>query len=101
MDDKQWQAYEARHAALRRQYRRRRWGIVAISLAYISGSTTALALLVYPYRMDIGLFALIFNFIVSFFLSLHAIHANRAEEQAHREALTEQAPVGKIRLHDD
>ena len=100
MDDKVWQAYEAEHAALRRRYRRIRWRIALIWLAYFSATTALLALVVYPWRMDVGLFALIFNTLASSFLTLFCINGRLKEEQTQRQALIEKAPVGKIRLHD-
>ena len=100
MDDKIWQAYEAEHAALRRRYRRIRWRIALIWLAYFSVTTAVLLAVVYPWRMDVGLFALLFNTIVSVFLTLFTVNGKLKEEQTQRQALIEKAPVGKIRLHD-
>ena len=98
MDEKLWRAYDEQHAALKRRYRRIRWRIFLIWLGYFSASTALLWFVVYPWRMDVGVGALIFNTMVSVFLMLFAISGRLKEEQSQRQALIEKAPVGKIQL---
>ena len=101
MDNKLWQEYEAQHAELRRNFRRRRWHIFLWFLLYIAVSTAGIFLFVYPRWMEVAVFALIFNTAFSLFYTLFAINGKLKEEQAQRAILTEKAPVGKIRLQDE
>lgn len=98
MDEKAWKAYEAQHAELKRQYRRIRLRIFLVWLGYFAVSTVLLRLVVYSWRMDVGVGTLVFNTVVSVFMMLFAINRRLKEEQAHRQALVEQAPVGRMQL---
>lgn len=98
MDEKVWRAYEEQHKELKQRYRRIRWRIFLIWLAYFGASTAALCLFVYPWRMEVGVGGLAINTLISLFLMCFCLSSRLKEEAAQRQALTEKAPVGKIQL---
>ncbi len=102
INEKAQAEYEAKLAALHKNYKKLRWGVRLVWLIYF---IISMGLLIYfLYDRNIGVFwvAVLINGMGSIVMMSYFLKLWQQQEQKQEQQLIEQAPIGKIRLgHDE
>ncbi len=98
MDEKQWQAYEQKHTALKRRYRwlyLRTW---LIWMGYYAATTALSFWLLLERHHNPLIYFTVANTLYSLFLTMRHIAKLRRAKHAQWVTLVESAPLGKIQV---
>ena len=98
MDDKQWQAYEQKHADLRKKYRWLYLKTWLLWIAYYGVTSTVTVLVCHERYFTAMIYIFVLNTFFPLFITMRHIAKLRREKEMQRRALLETAPVGRFRL---
>lgn len=96
MDQVKWEKYEAKMKALRKQYRKNRWGTRLIWLL-CNAAVVAVKMLFFPRRVDFWFIVLLFVFVSSLIMFFEIAKWNKAERHQ-EELLMNETPFDRFQL---
>ncbi len=99
MDDKVWQAYEAKFVELRKKYRLKYLRTWLTWIVYYASTSTAAWLLFFERNVNVLIYFFIVNTLFPLFLTMRHIGKLRTAKEKERRALVENAPMGNFQLH--
>ena len=99
MDNKAWQEYEAKHAALRKKYRWLYCRTWLLWIAYYTATSVTAYLVCHERFFNVMIYFFVLNTFFPLFITMRHIAKLRREKETQRRILVENAPLGSLHLH--